>query len=828
MRDWLDDLRPGTRMLLRQKGFTATAALSLALGIGLNTTAFSLVNSVLLKGTLVRDPARLVEIYSGISADLPHLTTSYADYKDIRDGADAFSGVAAHALVRGILTAGGRSELVVGEVATASYFDVLGVPPALGRGFLPEEDATEGSHPVLVLSHGLWQSRFAGSRSVLGETLKLSGIDYTVVGVAPRGFSGTIPGFQPQFWAPTMMVEQLSFSGIQSNTDDQPGGSRLERRGLRWLFVKGRLAEGRSIEEARAQVETIYARLRQEYAVSNKDVKPALLPGGSVRFHPMLDPYVRAASAGLLVAVTLVLIIACANVASMLLARAAARRRELAVRAAVGASRARLVRQLLVESLLLAGVGGALGLAVAFGAGRALSGLGGESLPIPLHFTFSVDGHVLLYALAASVVTALLFGLVPALSASRPDLVPALKADATGEGSDRRKLRLRHALVAAQLATSLVLLIAGALLARGLLVARGTDLGFDPRPIASLGFNLKMNGYDQARAAGFAERALETLRALPGVQAATTISRLPLAPDINIEGVRVPGHQGPHDDPVTIDAAEVGPDYFEVTGIPIVAGRAFTASDREGSPRVVIVNETMARRYWPDSNPIGQRLYMSEYDQPPYEVVGVCRDHKVRSVGEPPRPYLHTPWLQSKHQAIDLAVRVAGPAEAALPMLKKAILGLDPEIVFTDEGTARQVAELTLSPTRIGAAILGAFGALALLLAAVGLYGVISYNVTRRTREVGVRMAIGARPADILRLVLREGLKLALFGIAVGAAVSAVVARVLESMLYGVSAVDPVAYLAAGLVLLAVAALANLAPALRASRIHPMRALRYE
>jgi predicted permease len=828
LKDWLDDLRYGTRMLLRQKGFTATATLSLALGIGLNTTAFSLVNAVLLKGTLVRDPDRLVEIYSGISKEYPHLTTSYADYKDIRDGANAFSGVAAHALVRGIMTAGGRSELVVGEVATANYLDVLGVAPALGRGFLPEEDATEGSHPVLLLSNGMWQSRFAGSRDVLGKTLKLSGVEYTVVGVAPAGFTGTIPGFQPEFWAPTMMVDKLSFSGIQSNTDDQPGGTRLERRGWRWLFVKGRLAEGRTIEEARAQVETIYARLRQEYPVSNKDVKPALMPGGSVRFHPMLDPYVRAASAGLLVAVTLVLIIACANVASMLLARAAARRREFAVRAAVGASRVRLVRQLLVESLLLAAVGGTLGLAVAFGAGRVLSGLGGESLPIPLHFALGIDGRVLLYAVGASVLTALLFGLTPALSASRPDLVAALKADATGEGSDRPRLRLRHALVATQLATSLVLLIAGALLARGLLVARGTDLGFDPKPIATLAFNLKMNGYDQARAMAFTERALETLRALPGVEAATTASRLPLAPDINMEGVRVPGQQGPHDDPVSIDAVEIGPDYFEVAGIPIVAGRAFTASDREGSPRVVIVNQTMARRFWPHSSPIGQRLYMSEYDQPPYEVVGVCRDHKVRSVGEPPRPYLHTSWLQTKHQAIGLAVRVAGPAEAALPMLKKAVLGLDPEIVFTDEGTAQQVADLTMSPTRIGATILGAFGALALVLAALGLYGVVSYSVARRTREVGVRMAIGARPLDVVRLVLAEGLRLAVIGIAIGAALSAVAARVLKSMLYGVSAMDPIAYLGAGLVLLLVAVVANLAPALRAARIQPIRALRYE
>lgn len=828
MRDWLEDVRYGVRMLFRQKGFTAAAAASLALGVGLNTTVFSLVNAILLKGTLVHEPERLVEIYSGISEEFPHLTTSYADYRDVRDGADAFSGVAAHALVRGILTAGGRSELATGEATTANYFDVLGVQPALGRGFRPEEDAAEGAHPVVVLSHGLWQGRFAGSPDVLGRTLGLSGTEYTVIGVAPAGFSGTIPGFEPQFWAPTMMVEKLNFSGIQSNTDDGTSGTRIERRGQRWLFVKGRLAQGRSLEEARAQVETIYARLRQEYPDTNKDVTPALLPATSVRFHPMLDGYVRAASAGLLVAVALVLVIACANVANMQLARGTTRRRELAVRAAIGASRARLVRQLLVESLVLATVGGGLGLAIAFGAGRALSGLGGDALPIPLHFSFGVDGTVLLYALAASVATALLFGLVPALQASRPDLVPSLKADASGEGSDRRRLTLRDALVAAQLATSLVLLVAGALLARGLLVARSTDLGFDPRPIVALGFNLKMNGYDAARAASFTQRALDSLRALPGVEAVATASRFPLAPDINMEGVRVPGRQGPEDDAVSIDAVAVGPDYFRVTGIPIVAGRAFTEADREGSPRVVIVNETMARQYWPGTSPVGQRLYMSEYDEPPYEVVGVSRDHKVRSVGEDPRPYLHTPWLQSPQLGIGLAARVSGSAQAALPMLKQAILELDPEVVFTDESTAEQMAELTLAPTRIGAAILGAFGALALLLAAVGLYGVISYSVARRTREVGVRLAIGARPADVLRLVLGQGLRLAVVGIVLGACAAAVVARVLASMLYGVSATDPVAYALAAGVLLLVATLANLLPAWRASRIEPTRALRYE
>ena len=827
MADWLQDLRIGARMLVRHKGFTMAAAASLAVGIGLNTTVFSVVNAVLLRRTLVAEPERLVELYSSASADYPLLTTSYADLQDVRHGADAFSGVAAHAMVRGILTSDGRSELVSGEVATPGYFAVLGVPPALGREFRPEEDAAEGGHPVLILSHGLWQRRFGGRPDVLGTTLRISSATYTVVGVAPAGFSGTIPGLQPDFWVPTSMVESLSFSGVQS-TNDSAGDTRRQRRGQRWLFVSGRLAPGRTIEEARAQVETIYDRLRSEYPVSNKDVKPTLLPASSIRFHPLLDGYVRAASALLLAAVALVLTIACANVANMLLARSAARRREFAVRAAIGASRGRIARQLFVESLLLAGLGGALGLAIAFGAGRALSRVGAEALPIPISFAYDVDANVLVYAVLASLFTAVVFGLAPALFASRGDLVPALKADASGEGGGRRKVTLRHLLVTAQLATSLVLLVAGALLGRGLLAARATDLGFDPTRIARLEFNLQMNGYELERASALRDRVLEKLRGLPGVEAAALATRLPLAPDINMEGVKVPGHQGPEDDAVPIDSVGVGPGYFEAVGVGIVDGRAFVESDRKGSAKVAIVNQTMARRYWPGESAIGKQVYLGDYDDPPTEVVGVSRDHKVRSVGEPPRPYLHVPWLESPSRSLGFAVRTSGSALAALPTLRQAILELEPEIVFTEDDTAEAVAAVTLLPTRVGAAILGAFGLLALLLAAVGLYGLVAWSVSRRTREIGIRMALGARPSDVLALVLGQGLRLGVVGIGVGAVMAAVVAQVLRSLLYGVSAFDPVAYGVAALVLLAVAAAANAVPAWRASRIHPMRALRYE
>jgi predicted permease len=825
MEELIRDLKLGARQLLRRPGFATLAIASLALGIGLNTTLFSVVNAVLLRQVPIEAPDRLVEIYSSINDDFPQMTSSYPDYLSIREGADTLAGVAAHTFVRGILSTGGKPVLATGEAVTENYFDVLGVHPVIGRGFRPDENV-EGQHAVLVLSHHLWQSRFAGQAGIVGQAVELSGRIYTVVGVAPPGFAGLLPGIDPEFWVPVAMIDQLSFSGVQSNTDDDPGATRLQKRGARWLFVKGRLAEGRSVAEAQAQVETIYARLRKEYPATNERTKATVLPAADIRFHPMLDGYVKAAGAVLLGAVALVLVIACANVANMLLARGAARSRELALRAAIGASRGRLVRQLLAESLVLAAIGGALGVLVAHWSSRLLMRLPMDALPIPVHFDFRLDGTVLAFAALASLLTTALFGLAPAWSASKPDLVPALKADATGAGSVRRRVALRDALVVGQLALSLTLLVAGSLLARGLLAARVRPLGYDPAPVTSLGFNLQMNGYDLDRAMALRGRAIAEIRALPGVTAVSVATRLPLAPDINMEGVWIQGHQRPGDDGTPIDAVEVGPDYFRVVGVPIVEGRALSEDDVEKQRKVLVVNQAMARRYWPGRSAVGERVYTRGFDKEPHEIVGVARDHKVRSVGEDPRPYLHFPAEPSR--TVSLVVRTAVPPARALPALRAAILKLEPDVVFTEDLPAAEVAATTVAPTRIGALLLGAFGALALLLAAIGLYGVVAYSVSRRTREVGVRMALGARPRDVLALVLRQGGRLALVGIGVGAVLAALAGRVLESLLYGVSALDPLAYAVAAAVLLAVATLANLVPALVAARVDPMRALRSE
>jgi predicted permease len=473
---------------------------------------------------------------------------------------------------------------------------------------------------------------------------------------------------------------------------------------------------------------------------------------------------------------------------------------------------------------VLAVLGGAAGLLIAWWAARALEGIGTDVFPIPVRFDFSIDTTVLAVAMAASMATAVLFGLAPAWSSSKPALVPALKQSAEGDG--RRRITLRNVLVVGQLAFSLVLLVAGALLARGLLTARSTDLGFDPSPVSSLSFNLQMNGYKIDRATALRDRAIETLGSLPGVTAVSTASRLPLAPDINLDTILVPGHHGPKDEGTLIDTVSVGTEYFTVVGVPIVYGRAFTQDDMRQPRRMAIVNETMARQYWPQGSAVGQLIYSGGFESKPFEVVGVARDHKVRSVGEPPRPYLHFPAGPSP--SIGLVVRTTMPATTALPMLRNAIWKLDPDILFTEDVSARQVADTTIAPTRIGAIILGAFGALALLLAAIGLYGVISHSVSRRTREVGIRMALGAERGQVLRLILAEGGRLTVVGIGLGTMAAAGVGRILESLLYGVSSLDPIAYAVAAGLLLAVALAANQVPAITAATLDPVRALRTE
>ena len=586
-----------------------------------------------------------------------------------------------------------------------------------------------------------------------------------------------MPGVPPEFWVPAVHIDRLSIAGATGTAGPPSEDPRIAQRGLRWLFIKGRLADGHTVEEARTQLETLFSRLRTDYAETHENTTSSVVPITSIRFHPMLDGYVRAAGAMLMGAVGLVLLVACANVAGMLLARGTARRRELAIRGAIGAGRSRLLRQLMTENLVLAITGGRSARSSPGGRLASSPGLAPRCCPtawpsisrrIPGSWRSPVPSTAL---------TTIAAGLAPAWSGSATELVPALKDEVVGTGS-RRRITMRDALVVGQLALSLVLLVTGALLGRGLLVAGSTKPGFDADHVAMLSFDLQMNGYDRSRAMAFRDRAVEALRALPGVAAVSPATRVPLSPDINLESVRIEGRHAAGDEPTPIDAARVGADYFDVVGVALVSGRRFSADEEAQNRRVAVVSETAEKQFWPGQSAVGQRIYLDGFERPPVEVIGVSRDHKVRSVGEAPRPYLYlTPERSSR---IALVVKTAGPSDAALPALRQAIWALEPDVVFTEDVSAAEVVAATMSPTRIGAWLLGAFGLLALLLSTVGLYGVVAYAVSLRTREVGIRMALGAERGQVLWMMFRQGGRLALAGLVLGAIASAAVGRLIE------------------------------------------------
>jgi predicted permease len=831
MGNLIKDLKYGIRMLLAHPGFSAVAVLSLALGIGLNTTIFSIVNSVLLRPAPVEKPDQLVEIYSRNPNALDHSTISYPDYLDFREQADSFSGLLGYTLMMASLSQEGRSELIIGEIVTGNYFDVLGVDALLGRTFLPEEDQTPGSHPVVVLGHQFWQRQFAGDPAALGETVKLNGTRYTVVGVLPPSFTGAFPGFSPELWVPTMMVGEVDPMGIQDVQGEPPGDNRLDQRGRRWMFVKGRLEPGVTLDQARAEMVTIARRLENEYPDSNEKRGVTLLPAEDVRFHPMLDKPLTPVAILLLSVVGIVLLIACANVANMLLARATTRRREIAVRLAVGASRARLVRQLLAESLVLSGLGGGLGLLLAIWANGLLQNYRLE-FALPLAFHLGVDIRVLAFTIGLSLLTGLVFGLAPALQASRADLISALKESSLDQKAVGR-FHLGNLLVVGQVALSLVLLIGAGLLVRSLIASRAAEIGFSPDGLGVVTLNLGMNGYEEEQGKAFYRQTLERIRSLPGVESATITSRYPFDMNINMTDIYVDGHELTQDEdkPFLVDVTHVGNDYFRTMGISLLEGRPFRESDTEGSPEVVIANEKLARTFWPQESAVGKRIRRKGPDGPTYEIVGVAQNHKVRTVGEDDRPYLHFPRAQNYNAYGNLVFRTSlagGDAAATVETVRRELLAVNPELVIMNATSLNDQLAATLYPVRMGSNLLGGFSLLAVLLAAIGLYGLIAYWVSQRTHEVGIRMALGAESTGVMVLVLKRGMILASIGVIIGLAGALFVNQTLAGVLFGVPAADPLTLAISSLILLGAALVANAVPAWRASRVDPMVALRYE
>ncbi len=772
----------------------------------------------------VANPEELVDIYGHTATSNSHDTHSYLNFADYRDQTETLSGVIAYTNFFANLSIRGRSELVIGEIVSEGYFRVSGIQPALGRAFLTDEFVGVGAAPVAILSHPFWQSRFAADPNVIGQSIRLNGIPYTVVGVAPEGFGGMFPAVSSQMWIPITMVEEVEPLGNQRGSGGGPGANRLERRGQHFLWMKGRMKAGVSVAQVRAEFETMAARLSVDYPETNEFERVWVMATNDVAINPDFDSTLAPVGLVLLGAVGLVLLVACANLANMMLSRSTARSRELALRVAIGAGPGRVVRQLMTESMMLALAGGAVAMALSYW----LSGLISRfqpPLPIDIGLDITPDWRVMLFTFVIAAATGIAFGLIPAIRSSRPDLVPALKG--TSEGDERQRwFTLRNTLVVVQVAVSVVVLVAGALLVRSLDVARRVDLGYDIDRIAYMVTAMEMNGYTDEQAGTFLETGKLRLEQLPEVEAVGLASRLPLSLNNNGFGVFIDGHQNSGADrPYVVDGASIDEGYFTALDLNVLRGRNIEPADRDERRRVAVVTETMANRYWPDEDALG-REFRTSWEGTPYVIVGVVEDYKVNTPGESPKPYIHIP-LPRQAGFAGFLVRTNTSAEGLVRSLEAELRRLDPDLVFMETGTLREMADVRLFPILAGAWLIGAFGVLALILATVGLYGVVSYSVNRRVREIGIRKALGAETGTIMGMVLRRGMALVLVGTLIGAALAAVSARALSAVLF-VGAFDLVSFVSGCGVLAIIAALANWIPAQRASRIPPIVAMKAE
>jgi macrolide transport system ATP-binding/permease protein len=804
----LHDVRFAIRMLLRRPAFTLVAILVLGVGIGANATIFSWVQSVVLQPVGGVDASPLVALH-GKTSSRDDLSFSYLNFTDLRAARPA--GIEDVIAFRGLamnLRGDGEPRRVWGQMVTSNFFDLLRVRPALGRGFIPADTAAMGGEPVAILSHAAWQRLFAGDPGIVGRTITLNARSFTIVGVAPEGFRGTMIGLTMDVFVPITM--QKAFMS----------GDRLLLRGNSFLQVFGRLAPGVSLRQAQGSIDVVAARLAKDHR-ENESVGIVAQPLWRDGAAGMLLPVM----ATLMGVVAVVLLIACANLAGLLLARAAGRQREVAIRLAVGASRGRVVRQFLIESCLLAVAGGVAGVAMTTWTTGGLMALMPPT-PYPIAFGGGVDLRVIAFATVTTLVTAFAFGLIPALRASSPDVSSSLKeASGTVSGGVRRG-RMRGALVVAQVALSLLLLTSAALFLRGLGHARTVDPGFSLRNGAMAAMDLLPNGYDSARGTALHHQLLERVSALPQVTSATMAYSMPL--DIgggSNMSVDIDGYQPPPGEDVDVYYNRVGPKYFETMGIPLVAGRSIGSEDVEGRQLSVVINETMASKYWPGQDPVGKTM---RFGSGPATVVGVAKDGKYAKLNEAPRNFMYLPIAQYfRHDAI-LIVRTEGDPTAVVPALHAEVKKLDANLPLFDVRTINEHMKLSVFLPKLASTLLAMFGGLAVLLAVVGLYSVVAYNVAQRTREIGVRVALGATQAQILRLVLQQGMTLTLIGLGIGAVLSIGAGFGLRSQLMGITPTDPVSFAATTLLLSAVSLLACLVPAQRATRLDPVKALRLE
>ena len=815
----LQDIRYAIRVLVKSPAFAAVAVLSLALGIGANTAIFSLLNALLLRPIPVQDPADLVSVFTTDQRNPGNLPLSHLNYKDLRDQNQVFSGMSAFTFAQLNWSHNNSAEQVPAQVVAGNYFSLLGVRMASGRGFAPDEDVK--ATPVAVVSHGFWERSLGTDPAIVGQTLTFNRQPFTVVGVAPKGFTGTLLGGGPSVWVP-MSMHALA----------QPGFDWYEQRRGLFLFAFGRLKPGVAPAQASANMRGIFAQLEQAFPTDNKGRSAGSVPLLDARLNPNGQggaPVVQI-SLILMTVVGLVLLIACANIANLLLARASRRRREIAVRLALGAERIRLVRQLLTESVVLSLLGGILGVLLSFWLLAALRAAD-LPLPIPVNEEITIDGRVLVFTAVLSVLTGLLFGLAPALQGSRPDVVPILKNENVPSGAGRSGLAglfaIRQLLVVSQVALSLISLVAAGLFLRGLNDARRIDPGFETSGVLVMTFNLGRDGYTPERGQLFYDRSVERASALPGVAHASIAQNAPLAGGL-LRSVFPEGQDTTTRDRLLVQVNSIGSGYFATLGIPLERGRDFASTDGPGAPPVVIVNQTMAERFWPGQDAIGKRFKF--FGDPEFSsVIGIARNSKYNAVAEDPIPFIYQPLKQNYTPAATLHVRVNGAARGLTSAVRAAMQEIDPTLSVFNVRTLEEQVARSLEPQRINVIVLVAFGGLALLLASIGLYGVASYSVSQRTREIGVRMALGAQSSSVLSLVLGRALLVVGVGIAIGlVSAIALASLVPPELLPHTSTRDPMTLAGTSLVLALVALVAVYIPALRATRIDPLVALRAE
>jgi macrolide transport system ATP-binding/permease protein len=824
----VQDLRFGARMLFQHKGFTIVAVLSLALGIGANTALFSLADAFLWRALPAVNNDRLFMLVRGYDIPMPW-TCSYPDYVNYRDRNQSFAGLAAYEPVILAFGKGERSRVVTGELVTGNFFEILGVPMSQGRAFLPEEDRTPGAHPVVVISHDFWVREFGGDPQLVGKTITLNKHSFTVIGVAAANFAGISNPLRADIWLPTMMQAAIQ---------------RIEQHGMnsrdRWMFAIGRLREGVSRAQAEAELETINRQLLQVYpAPSEEETSWRRLPLSLEPAQGTLFPSIRRlVKHGIILATIvtgIVLLIACANVANLLLARGAARHNEIAIRMAMGAGRLRLLRQLLTESLLLALLAAAAGLLLAFWINQLLMSLQ-PALPPPYSFNVDLrlDGRVLAFTLRLSILTSIIFGIAPAWAATRPDVVPALKEE-SGTSGRRQWFSLRNSLVVAQVALSLALLVSAGLFVRSVRNTQAIDPGFDTDNGLVMMIDLGMLGYDEERGLQFYRQLAERLATTPGVRSTTIADYFPLGFAGGFgEPISIEGQPPPADGrPIVVARQHIGLRYFETMGIPLLRGRDFTTQDTASSERVVIINETMALRHWPDLKEIGEVLGRHirigpGQDAPWSVIVGVAGDCKTWWLREEKRAGMWAPIAQNYARSFQALARTNTEDATAISALRREVAALDPNLPIKFIVPLGAHVDIELLPAKIVAGLLTALGGLGLLLAAIGLYGVVSYTVAQRTREIGIRMALGAQAGDLLKMIVSQGMRLTLAGGAIGLLLALAMTRIIASLLYGVTATDPVTYAGVTVFLMGVALLACYLPARRATKIDPIASLRHE